>query len=66
MKVEYAAGTSNHGLTCASSGNEIDGSHRGDFLSRDLSGTIDGDTVRIRSSWASRAATPSATRSPAR
>jgi L-seryl-tRNA(Ser) seleniumtransferase len=30
-------------------GNEIDGAHRGDFISRDLPGTIDGDSVRLRS-----------------
>ena len=51
--------TSNHGLSLRQRGNEIDGSHRGDFLSRDLSGTIDGDSVRLRSVLASRAATPS-------
>jgi len=49
VKVEYAAGTSNHALNLRQRGNEIDGSHRGDFLSRDLTGTIDGDNVRIRS-----------------
>ena len=32
-------------------GNEIDGSHQGDFVSRDLSGTIDGDAVRMRSTY---------------
>jgi len=49
VKVEYAAATSNHGLNLRQRGNDIDGSHRGDFLSRDLTGTIDGDSVRIRS-----------------
>src|SRR5678815_4944819 len=49
VKVEYAAGTSNHGLNLRQRGNDLDGSHRGDFLSRDLTGTIDGDSVRIRS-----------------
>ena len=34
---------------CASAATTIDGAHRGDFVSRDLTGTIDGDSVRIRS-----------------
>ncbi len=49
VKVEYAAGSSNHALILRQRGNDIDGAHRGDFISRDVTGTIDGDTVRIRS-----------------
>jgi seryl-tRNA(Sec) selenium transferase len=50
VRVEYAAGASNHGLSLHQHGNDIDGVHRGDFTSRDLSGTIDGDMVKLRSS----------------
>jgi L-seryl-tRNA(Ser) seleniumtransferase len=32
-------------------GGDLDGTHQGDFVSRDLRGTIDGDAVRIRRSW---------------
>jgi len=49
VKVEYAAGASNHSLALRQKGNDIDGAHRGDFVSRDLTGTIDGDSVRLRS-----------------
>jgi L-seryl-tRNA(Ser) seleniumtransferase len=49
VKVEYAAGTSTHGLSLRQRGNEVDGAHRGDFLTRDVTGTIDGDAVRLRS-----------------
>jgi L-seryl-tRNA(Ser) seleniumtransferase len=49
VKVEYAAGASNHALNLRQRGNDIDGAHRGDFISRDVTGTIDGDNVRIRS-----------------
>jgi uncharacterized pyridoxal phosphate-dependent enzyme len=49
VRVEYAASASNHGLTLRQKGNEVEGAHRGDFQSRDLSGTIEGDTVRLRS-----------------
>jgi L-seryl-tRNA(Ser) seleniumtransferase len=51
VRVEYAAGASRHALNLRQRGNDIDGSHTGDFMSRDLSGTIDGDTVRIRSAF---------------
>ena len=60
-------GTSSHALSLRQRGNEIDGAHRGDFVSRDLTGTIDGDTrappQRLRRGDA---ATPRTTRSPAR
>ncbi len=49
VKVEYAAGASNHALNLRQRGSEIDGAHRGDFISRDLTGTIDGNNVRLRS-----------------
>ncbi|PYQ01285.1 MAG: hypothetical protein DMF82_19660, partial [Acidobacteria bacterium] len=45
VHIEYAAGASDHGLSLRQRGNEIDGAHRGDFISRDLVGTIEGDTV---------------------
>ena len=32
-------------------GNNIDGSHQGEFITRDVSGTIDGATVQIRSAF---------------
>ena len=51
VHVEYAAGASDHGLTLRQRGNDVDGSHRGDFVSRDLAGTIDGDAVRLRSAY---------------
>ena len=51
VAIEYAAGRSHHALHLRQRGNEIDGSHQGDFVSRDLSGTIDGDAVRMRSTY---------------
>jgi L-seryl-tRNA(Ser) seleniumtransferase len=51
VRVEYAAGASNHSLYLRQRGNEIDGAHRGDFISRDVTGTIDGDNVKIRSAY---------------
>jgi len=51
VRIEYAASASNHRLDIRQRGNELDGTHQGDFVSRDLRGTIDGDAVRVRSSW---------------
>ena len=51
VHIEYAAGASDHGLSLRQRGNEIDGAHRGDFVSRDLMGTIEGDTVKLRSNY---------------
>jgi L-seryl-tRNA(Ser) seleniumtransferase len=49
VQIEYAAGTSGHTLNLRQRGNDIDGEHRGDFVARELSGTLIGDDVRIRS-----------------
>jgi L-seryl-tRNA(Ser) seleniumtransferase len=32
-------------------GHEIDGTHQGDFVVRDLAGSLDGDVVRLRSAY---------------
>jgi L-seryl-tRNA(Ser) seleniumtransferase len=49
VQVEYAAGSSRHTVHLRQRGHDLDGTHVGDFLARDLSGTIDGDRVRFRS-----------------
>jgi L-seryl-tRNA(Ser) seleniumtransferase len=49
VRVEYAAGASTHGFNLRQHDNDVDGAHRGDFVTRDVTGTIDGDTVRLRS-----------------
>ena len=51
VRIEYAAGSSTHSLNLRQRGNEIDGAHRGDFVSRDVTGTIEGAAVRIRSAY---------------
>jgi L-seryl-tRNA(Ser) seleniumtransferase len=52
VRIDYAAGTSTHGLFLRQQGNDLDGSHRGDFITRDLTGAIDGNRVRIHSAYA--------------
>jgi L-seryl-tRNA(Ser) seleniumtransferase len=49
VQVTYAAGQSKHALYLRQKGNDVDGAHKGDFVTRDLNGTISGDTVRLRS-----------------
>jgi seryl-tRNA(Sec) selenium transferase len=49
VQIEYAASTSHHTLSLRQRGKDLDGAHGGDFVSRDLTGTIDGDAVQVRS-----------------
>jgi uncharacterized pyridoxal phosphate-dependent enzyme len=49
VRIEYAASSSTHVFHLRQRGNDIDGAHQGDFVTRQLSGTIQGDAVRIRS-----------------
>jgi L-seryl-tRNA(Ser) seleniumtransferase len=51
VQIEFAAGRSHHALHLRQQGSDIDGTHAGDFVSRDLTGTIDGDSVRLHSSY---------------
>jgi L-seryl-tRNA(Ser) seleniumtransferase len=48
-RIDYAASSSRHFLQLRQNGNQVAGSHQGDFTTRDLSGTIDGASVRLRS-----------------
>jgi L-seryl-tRNA(Ser) seleniumtransferase len=50
VRIEFAAGTSEHTLHVRQQGNQLAGTHQGDFVSRDFSGTISGGDVRISSS----------------
>jgi L-seryl-tRNA(Ser) seleniumtransferase len=51
VSIDYTAGGSRHVFYIRQRGQNLDGSHRGDFVSRDLAGTIDGDNVRLRSAY---------------
>lgn len=50
LHIEYAASTGEHSLSLQQHDGRIQGIHRGEFVARDLAGTIDGDTVELRSS----------------
>jgi L-seryl-tRNA(Ser) seleniumtransferase len=47
--IEYAAARSTHRLFLRQKGSSLEGSHRGDFVERALSGRVDGADVEVRS-----------------
>ena len=49
VHIDFIAGSTRHTLSIKQDGNRLAGVHQGDFVGRDLSGTIDGDAVRIYS-----------------
>jgi L-seryl-tRNA(Ser) seleniumtransferase len=51
VRIDYAAGSSSHALSLRQRGNALEGSHRGDFVAREISGSIDGASVRLRSAY---------------
>jgi L-seryl-tRNA(Ser) seleniumtransferase len=50
VRIDFAAGSSDHAFHVKQQGNQLMGTHQGDFVARDFSGTISGDDVRISSS----------------
>jgi len=50
VSIEFAAGISDHTLHVRQQGNQLMGTHQGDFVARDFSGTISAYDVRISSS----------------
>jgi seryl-tRNA(Sec) selenium transferase len=49
VTVEFFSSKSQHSLTLEQEGNWLQGSHKGDFSVRDITGTIEGDQVKLRS-----------------
>jgi D-glucosaminate-6-phosphate ammonia-lyase len=49
VEVAFFSSKSRHTLTLEQNGNTLRGSHKGDFSSRDLFGTIEGDQIKIQS-----------------
>jgi L-seryl-tRNA(Ser) seleniumtransferase len=54
VHIEYVATASTHTLYLKQEGNQLEGSHQGDYISRDLIGSIAGDQVQMSSSYAER------------
>ena len=49
IEIKYAATASRHAFHLQQDGNRLTGIHQGDFLTRDINGTIDADTVTLAS-----------------
>lgn len=49
VAIQYAAGSSNHVLHVTQHGNSLVGTHQGDFIARDLRGSVDGDKIQMTS-----------------
>lgn len=49
VEIRYAASTAMHALHLQQNGNRLDGIHQGNFLTRDISGAINGDQVTLAS-----------------
>ncbi|HUQ95787.1 MAG TPA: hypothetical protein VM120_29180 [Bryobacteraceae bacterium] len=50
VQIEFTAGAGEHVLHVKQQGNQLVGTHQGDFVSRDLSGSISGEDLHISSS----------------
>ena len=49
VEVAFFSSKSRHMLTLEQNGNQLRGSHKGDFSVRDVSGTIEGDQIKLQS-----------------
>lgn len=54
VQIDYAVSSSTHTLFVKQAGNRLEGSHQGNFVSRDVSGTIDGSAVHFASTYTDR------------
>lgn len=51
VRIQYAASASSHSMLLTQKGNDLGGYHQGEFVTREITGAIDGDSVRIRSAF---------------
>ena len=49
VDIQYAAGRARHSIHLRQNGNSLEGMHQGDFVSREISGTINGDSISLAS-----------------
>jgi len=49
VEIQYAASKTTHVLHLQQNGNRLEGTHQGNFLARDISGTVSGDAVSLAS-----------------
>ena len=51
LVVDFFSSKSNHTLFLTQDGNRLQGSHQGDFSTRDVAGTIEGNQIKLRSQF---------------
>src|SRR5438046_6403735 len=49
VDIQFTASRTTHTLHLQQNGNRVDGIHHGDFVTRDIAGTLDGDTSALAS-----------------
>jgi hypothetical protein len=49
VEIEFFSSKGQHTLFIEQDGNWLQGSHQGDFTTRDLAGTVEGDQIKLRS-----------------
>jgi L-seryl-tRNA(Ser) seleniumtransferase len=54
VEVQFVASRRTHGFHLLQTGNRLTGSHQGEFATRDITGTINGDTITLSSNLAAR------------
>ena len=54
VEIQFLASRTSHGFQLLQNGNRLTGSHQADFATRDITGTINGDTVTLSSGLAPR------------
>jgi L-seryl-tRNA(Ser) seleniumtransferase len=54
VDIQFLASTTRHGFQLLQNGNRLTGSHQADFTTRDITGTINGDTLTLSSNLAPR------------
>jgi L-seryl-tRNA(Ser) seleniumtransferase len=54
IQIQYTASSAIHSLYLRQNGNRLEGTHQGNFLNRDIAGTINGDAVSLASNVAER------------
>ena len=54
VRIDFTAGSSRHSFHIQQEDHRLEGTHQGDFVSRDLTGSIEGDTVQMTSSYTER------------
>jgi L-seryl-tRNA(Ser) seleniumtransferase len=54
IQIQYTASSAIHTLHLRQNGNRLEGTHQGNFLNRDIAGTINGDAISLASNVAER------------